>query len=410
MYFSFILLFISTIFASPDFSVVVIAGSVSGAIIGLAFMLANILSNPALEGWAKAEFGEFVIGAITVVLVYALTKGSLALLPALTGNINVDDYLLQKTNEYKQALFSDAEDMIRVSHRVAKLSSFYYTRTSGLFFYFGKMDAPFMGIGGIRTPLMTLADGIVRALMIYDGFYMLHLFFSGLSDFLFTIGFALRIIPFTRKSGALLMAVGFAGAVIFPWMFYFATYLHDTIVDEMAKEGKSIHSLLTSDDLYKLNLHLSDWILEICSNKWIRWLTAITEIGWWAIVCPVFCAIFCVTALIGWAHCFISCVLPITGWCFTGVSTPLYALYQHAMMITGSIASINAVNSVKSAGIDPSVVYDIVMNKLILPVSLSTSLAIGEFVFVCAMTILSVRSLSEAFGGDISIIGFGRLI
>ncbi len=406
----FILLFISTVFASPDFSVVLAAGLASASIIGLAFMLANALNNPALEGWAKAEFGEFIIGAVTVVLVYALVKGSLASLPLLTGSTNVDQFLLQKTNDYKQGLLSDAEDMIRVSHRVAKLSSFYYTLTSGLLLYFGKMDAPFMGIGGIRAPLMALADGIVKAIMIYEGFYMLYLFFSRLSDFLFTIGFALRIFPFTRKAGALLMAIGFAGAVIFPWAFYLSTYFHDTIVNQMVGEGKSIHSLLTADDLYKLDLQLPGWIEEICSNEWIRWLTSITEFGMWALVCPIYCTVFCASATFFFPICYAGCIPPVVGWCMAGFSTMLYLGYQYAMMLLGSTAALSAVSRIKSLGFDSSLIYEIVMKKLVLPVSLGTSLAIAEIVFVAGVTILSIRSLSEAFGGDLNIIGIGRLI
>jgi hypothetical protein len=405
------LLFVSTLFsANIDWSLVGAGGLLGSVVIGVVFMLSHLLQNPYLTAWSKDELKEMLSAIFLITIITSLTTGSNTLLSALTGSNNVQAFIQSKCDDYFTNLSGDLAVYISIGSRLARLSSFYYTATTGFMFYFGKNDAPFMGMGGLREVMSHVGDGIIQGMAIYQFIPLLTFIFTEMGFFTLSLGFALRLIPVLRGAGAVLIAIGFAFAVIYPWMVYVAFNVHDTIVNELAESGTSIHSLITAGELERLNLHIPSSIKKTCGGGFWRWLISISEIGFWAIVCPPFCVATCIGTGPAFPSCFASCMMPFTGLCMAGFSTPLYYKLQLALMVMGTFAARSATNAIKHGIGDPSLYYDIVMHHFVIPVQRATFLALAEFVVPLAITVLSIRSLSEAFGGPLHIVGLSKLV
>ncbi len=402
-----LLLLTSLSFASIDFSLVIAGALISGVILGLAFSLAFATGNPSLEGWAKVELSETISAFLIIALVYGAVNSSNPILLSLTGKSNlkdVRDYILTKCDTYLESAKSDAKTTLRVAHRVSQISSFYYSITTGYAIYFSKMMAPFMGIGGLRSKLYSLMQGLSEVILVYETIKYLAVMLTSLSDILFSVGFALRLIPFTRKLGATLMAFGFAGAVVFPWVFFLSAEIRDKIEDYANNNAMPIHHQLTSEDLENFKLNLPGWVEDVCENQYIRWLLSITEFGWWLLICPAYCAITCA----GFPGCFVPCVEPIVGWCFS-ITTHYYYLAQALAMRAGAMAGIYTTAQLKHQ-LSSGRMFDLVIKKLFFPVSRGIVLALAQSLFIAGTTILSIRALSEAFGGSVAVIGLSKLV
>lgn len=418
-----------------------IAGVLGGAIIGLLYMLSKVFQDASLEAHAKELLRELAAGAVVVFVVYCLVFGSLDLLPILTGQPDVGAIVVDKLDNYTEALAKDYEMAIKVTNRVGMVSSYFYSRTLGYIFYFGAMQSPYQGMAGLRIALTHLANEMGNGIMMYETMKMLQYFFSAISSLIFAIGFALRMIPFTRKAGGMVMAIGFAAAVLYPYAVYLATLLHDQIISDAESGGVKIHSQVTAGDLDKITLDLPDFLVEVCTNDFIRIFTSLNEWGWWAIICIPYCTILLVSCisiamstcaaeasacLVGYAACyaacfipqlsscysqFYNCIVPVFGTCWNTISYRFYTGVQAAFVLASTIAAVTASKQIEGAiGGNVGEIYDIVMQRLVLPVSAAAALPVMEAVFVGIIVIVGARALSGIFGGEIQIAGLGRLV
>lgn len=438
-------------FAAPlspsDLVPACIAGLLAAGIIAIMFMLAKFLQDAQLEASAKDMLREVIAGVVVVAIVFAIASGAIAMMPALTGqsSASVDTIVVGKIGDlnsgYIGNLTADFETAIRVSNRIGMISSYYYSRTLGYIFYFGAMQSPFQGMAGLRISLTHLSNEIANGIIIYETIKMLYYFLSSISGLVFAIGFALRIVPFTRKAGGMVMAIAFAAAVLFPYATYLSTLLHDQIILDAASQNVKIHSQITPADLDKITLKLPSFLVEMCTNDFIRVFTALNEWGWWAIICIPYCTIILVATLIaaaaqcaasaasclvGYAACyaacylpqaseayasFASCIVPIYGNCWESISYPLYNGVQSAFTLASTIATTVAAKSIEGQiGGNVGEIYDIVVQKLVMPVSAAAAMPAMEGVFIGGIVIAGARSLSGTFGGDIQIVGLGRLV
>lgn len=395
-----------------------IAGALGGAIIGLLYMLSKAFQDPSLEAHAKELLRELAAGAVVVFIVYGLVFGSLDLLPILTGQPDVGSIVVDKLDGYTEALAKDYEMAIRVTNRVGMVSSYFYSKTFGFIFYFGAMQSPYQGMAGLRIALTHLANEMGNGIIMYETMKMLQYFFSAISSLIFAIGFALRMIPFTRKAGGMVMAIGFAAAVLYPYAAYLATLLHDQIISDAESGGVKIHSQVTAGDLDKITLDLPDFLETMCTNDFIRLLASLNEFGFWLVFCTPFCAIFCaitcIGATVGWAACFANCFWacwpPFYGWCWD-ISNNIYSGLMMAFQVATTIAAVAASKQIEGAiGGNVGEIYDIVVQRLVLPVSAAAALPVMEMVFVGIIVIAGARALSGIFGGEIQIAGLGRLV
>jgi hypothetical protein len=401
-----------------------IAGVLASAIIGVLYMLAKFSEDAPLEAHVRELLQELVSGAVVVGIVYAVVVGSIDLMPTLVGQsqASMDTIVMEKIGDlnsgYMGNLTYDYEIAIKVANRIGMVSSYYYSKTLGYIFYFGTMQSPYQGMAGLRISLTQLANELGTGLLIYETIKMLYYFLTNISYMVFGIGFALRIIPFTRKAGGMVIAIGFAAAVLYPYATYLSTVLHDQIIQEAANNNVAIHSQILSGDLDKISLDLPGILVTLCTDDFIRTFTALNEFGWWLIICTPLCIIQCVGqcagTLWGFAACFAACFFlqcwpPIFGTCWN-ISYNVYNGVQAALTLASSVAAVAVGNRLAGSVGDPGGMYDIVVGKLIMPVSAAAALPIMESVFIGGIVIAGARSLSATFGGDIQIVGLGRLV
>lgn len=387
----------------------------AASIVGIAFMASQFLQNPSLEAWARSEAKEYMIALATVVIVsVAVSASANAIVGSITGYSDQSTLISGITAKYATIegdLTDDYEEIIRVTNRLGELTSYSYTKTLSAFVVaFGTSSAPFLGGSGLMQSLTVLAGSVSNGILIYEAMVLfLRFFYNSSIDFLLPVAFVFRLIPFTRRIGGTLIALALSGIFIYPFSMVLAATLHDNIGVE--------HSLITDAELDAMTLKLPNTLTELCTNDYIRTFTALNELGWWALICPAYCAItwasYCASAGPYWAACFWPsfeyCVMPISGYCYMTVSL-YYQLVQFGLMMASTAVLVSASKSIALTSTDAAAIFDTVMNHLIIPVSHAATVPIMEAVLVGALTITGAKGLSAALGGDMAIVGLERML
>ncbi len=117
-------------------------------------------------------------------------------------------------------------------------------------------------------------------------------------------------------------------------------------------------------------------ISSCCSSKWTQWIYS-------------------------------TCLPPVSGKCWNHITYPWYNSVQMAFMTLSSNALLSSAASVSST---PEEVYNIVMNKHVLPVSRGTAFPLMEIIFIGLVGFTAMKDLNALFGGDLYIAGLSRLV
>lgn len=438
----FVLPLVSAQAGTNYYGMVPVAALLAASIVAVAYMLSHLLQNSQMESWAKIEWKELVIAGITVALAYSAISVSQGAILGATAGYYSESALVSsieaKFNSMTANFTNDYYHVIKTGHRLGMLSSYFYTKAGGYIFNFGVSNSPYIGVGGGLLQTVTiLAGNLSTGILIYHTMVLfLKFFFSTAITYILPLGLALRLIPFTRSIGGTLIGLALAGIFVYPFAMVFAAEIHDSI-------GIG-HSQLTSDDFESMRLKLSSFLVELCTNDYIRIFTSINEWGWWLIICIPYCAIeYAVnmaTCSANYGLCTIPCTGPQAGLCLTACTTvyttcqetafttfdlcwpPItglcwdysYQFYndvQKALMNAASVVLVTSSGDISNAmGANGGELYDIVMDKLVIPVSGASAVPIMEGVFVGALTIVGARALSSALAGEMSIPGLERLI
>lgn len=403
-----LLALVSLAFAEGEYAIVSVAAMLAVFIVAIGYMASQYLQNPQLELWAKNEWKELIIAGLTVGLAYAAimlyTGQILGLTTGYADQSTLISEVEQKFLKFEQNLSTDYRHAIKVANRLGMLASYSYTATGGYIFYIGQMNGPFVGTSGLMQEVALLTGNLSNGILVYEAMVLFMRFFSYASFVLIMpVGMALRFIPPTRKMGGTLMALALAGIFIFPFAMALVANIHDNI--------KVTHSKITPVDLEKITLKLPNTLSELCTNDFIRFFTAINEWGWWAAICFIFCPIWAAPCMYAYAACYAYCIMPVTGYCWNTVSYPFFNGVQTAYQLATSILLVSAAQDItNTVGPDATVLYHIVMDKLVIPASTAASVPIMEAVLVAALTIVGARSISGALGGEIAITGLERLV
>ncbi len=421
------------------------AGLVAAGVLAITYMVSKFGEDSQLEAWVKMELQELITAGVVVSIVYAFVLGSNVVLPALTGTADPGCAAINGDgsgpgiNAAIDKLVVDYKDTIRVANRLGMVSSYFYTKTMGFIFYFGTMAAPYQGMGGMRLALTQLSNTLSNGIIVYETIKVMYAFFTNpaIYEALFSLGFALRMLPFTRKVGGMLIALGVAAIILFPYSMYVVNKLHNQIENDAlsATSTVKLHSQVTAGDLDRINLKLSSFLTTMCSNDFIRIFTSLNEWGWWAVFCTPYCLVISATdVLIPWmsqcpsyvlpaaiAACiarawaeffsyFAECMIPIDGMCWP-ISYSIYNGIQTAFQLASSIALVTSSKQIEGAiGGNVTEIYDIVMVKLVGPVGLAASMPLMEAGLIGIIVMAGARGLSDVFGGDVQIAGIGRLV
>lgn len=404
-----LLVFFSLSFAATvDYSIVPTSAMIAVFLVGGAYMFSQLLQNSQLEAWSKSEWKELILAGITVSLVLAAVSavGMEQILATITGYQSSNSFINAVENRFQgftNNLTTDYIHTIKVANRLGMVSSYSYTRAGGYIFYFSQLSGPFVGTSGLMQSLAILAGNLSNALMVYQAMLIfLKFFFNTSIEIILPIGLAMRFIPFTRRVGGTLIALALAGIFIYPFSMVLVAEIHDNIGVQ--------HSQLTPTDLEKFTMNLPSSLTELCTNDFIRFFTSFNEWGWWLTICLPYCKLHCAAS--AEPTCFNLCFTPLSGICWNAISFPFFNLVQTTLLVSTSIVQVAEAQHITNAlnGGNIGIMFDIVTNKLVIPVGNAASVPIMEAVLVAALTIVGARSISAALGGEIAIVGLERLV
>ncbi|MBU0586338.1 hypothetical protein KJ780_02405, partial [Candidatus Micrarchaeota archaeon] len=410
------------LFQISNYGIVGIAGMLTVLLIALLYMVSQYIQSPQLEGWARAEIRELIIAGITISIILSATVFSTgAITQVLTGKdpVNLISDVDGAFTVFKTALMNDYQDLVKIANRLGLIIAYTYSASIGspvyIAIFFGNTTTPYMGGSALMQQLSVLAGSIANGIMIYSAMTLFMKFFYYLSsDFILPIGLALRFIPFTRKIGGTMIGLALAGLFVYPIAMALVAELHTNIA-----LTTPLHSQMTSADFAKLELNLPSYLTMFCTNDFIRMFVNINEFGWWFILCTPIClayaAIAASSCATGYAACFATffwaCWQPFYGSCWQIVAGYFYPGVQTALFVTSTVAAIvQSEHLANIAGRNLDALFDIIMDKFIIPVSRATAIPVMEAVLVGGLTIVGARALSAVLNGEVAISGLERLI
>ncbi len=201
-------------------------------VIAIALALGIGFHRPEWEAWAKTEFyltlaGLFMIGIIVFIATFSC---SVSVSMAGGDPFKISDKYLNTLITRK--MVPSVLTFFDMSFAAQKWSSILIGVASC---QMGVCLAPFAGYSGIAYNLDTLA-GLVTPITASLLFQKLALGFIKETMFLYVlpIGFLLRVFPYTRDAGAMMIALAMGFYIVFPLTYVFDKVVMDTVEKDFA--------------------------------------------------------------------------------------------------------------------------------------------------------------------------------
>ena len=398
----FLLLLLGLSSAATDFTAIVPVTAVIVAILlAIMSMLATALSLPSLQAWVKTELRELIAGVLLVVIIYGLFIGAKDLTAAITGTgdyINyseqiIIDIITNDSHGYDRAY----TDIIRAGSKI-RIASSYAPYVVIPIPYVSVMysDAPLAGAGVLINPLMAATQGLSNNILLFEAVLLLiKVSAVAVPAVLLPIGFALRIIPFTRATGNTVIAVSIAAIVFLPFSVIIIDQMHKAITYPAAR--------LSSSNLTDLDF-MADYGGQaglvmgqiLCGSKVIRTVLSLNEFGFSFLTCfpllvypPAFLG--CWNNMIGWLY---EKIISVMQWVNVGV--------------TGGSLAVIYIESAAGEGY-ASRAYD-VLYPFLKQVNNLIVLGYLDIALMGIITVTGARSVSAVLGGEWYLAGIQRLV
>lgn len=200
------------------------------ALLGLSWMAADLFNAPQLKAWVKAEIKELIAAGLVLLIVYSIFFGTNTFTKILTGEDNYQDYAVDRLYEFRAQYIPVLDDLTVAQHYLGLLTGYTYSFAVPAFFVtFSTIQSPHTGAVPLSTMASQANTAVVNGLFLYSGIIVLLKFLVSSVDYFLPLALALRIIPFTRKTGATLIALCIGAAVLFPTAIIVAAELHGQI-------------------------------------------------------------------------------------------------------------------------------------------------------------------------------------
>ncbi|VVC04858.1 Uncharacterised protein [Candidatus Bilamarchaeum dharawalense] len=375
-----------------------IAAIVIAILLGLSYMMANMLSDPKLEAWVKTEIREFGIALITItfltvgIVVISLAgsdpsqnigkvfTGDTAYMDTATGII--DGWIGTFDTAFKYAI--EAGGKIRTASTYSPYLSIplWYVSIS-------YSTNPLSGSMLLLTPLTMAAQALTNAIFLSEGVRLIIVYCKVIVPKILLPGaFIVRLVPFTRKLGNTLIAVAIAAYIFLP--------LSVIIVDKL---NATIDPDTISPDMDTDGLNAATWIMgasaPFCQAKVVRFLLGLGDYPFALIVCLF------LLFIPGGQAVYPSCVFLVQNVVYPLIQVIFQILFTLFVILWEPI-----VMAGQKYWLDA---FDIVMpflehvNNLVL-------LTYIDMILIGILTVTGARSLSAALGGEIYMFGIQRLI
>ena len=350
-------------------------------ILAMLYMVSQMFSLPALNAWVKTEIREFIVGAIVIAIVLGVFFGTTGFVSVLTGKDNPEKAAQDAFKPVVDNLNEAYRDIIRVSQEMTLIAGYSYNFPALPLFYFTYTDlsAPYSGVGQVLSALSQTASAVSNSLMVYLSLSVLMQFFSFASLVILPFALSLRIIPFTRQLGSTLIALSIGGYILFPSAIIIVGELHNLI--EIPKPN------LSDGQISKLHMEIPAGFGAFCESD-IKWFAATGEIGW------------------GFAFCLPCSPFGCFPVCFPLVTEVIYpAIMESFQLIYGWTFYAAA----KTMDFDVGEIYD-TLAPFLQEIGNLVVISYVDTILVALITIITVKGVSTALGGEYFMAGIQRLV
>jgi len=283
-----------------------IVSLITGMVIGLGYMMGNLLNDQRIILWAKTEVFQLVISVASVILLVAvitsfcsITLVDIAALFPINFKANIEDISIY---ESAGAYFQTSSDYIHSTLKVARyhlggysilqmhslwkcgnpedwsdqgLSIFYCMFGTALGFGGGSGTSisPEAGYSIVASAVQISYNTLMFAYLSCVNYsFILGYVYRGFGFFLLPLGIFIRAMPFLRGLGSLLMTVSICFMIVYPLVlsiFYLDFLAVESVLtpefsgDFLHYEGKSISGAVGTGDYFNIfQDYLSDNVFD----------------------------------------------------------------------------------------------------------------------------------------------------
>jgi hypothetical protein len=269
--------------------VALLAVSLAFLVVALSYMLGVLFDLSNLKKWAKAEFYQACASAVLVIfLLFMMDVMVNQGFQTMIGGMNPYARAYAYLDNVQGSLYSVYTNVYTVNFPLEFLTTFtFYFNAAGLDFSpFELVLSPVVEQLHFQANVVTIA-----AISTASQRALLHLFYNvGFSLFI-PAGVLLRIFPWTRGAGGLLIALGVGLSIVYPVMFTYVSLMSENnseVQNQASQLGNSIGGFNLNDygacatnftqatDIATVQVlspqlrNASAWILGWLSGIWLK--------------------------------------------------------------------------------------------------------------------------------------------
>jgi hypothetical protein len=236
--------------------VALLAVTVAFLVVALAYMLGAFTNLEGLKKWAKAEFYQAMASAVLVVfLLFMMDVMVNQGFQTMIGGINPYKKAYYYLDGVTQSLYSIYGNVYAVDLPLEFLKSFtFYFNAAGLSYSpFELFLSPVIEQLHFQANVVTIAAIATSAQRA-----LIHFFYNtGFSIFI-PAGVLLRIFPWTRGAGGLLIALGIGLSIVYPVMFTYVALMAEN-PSEVQNQANQLGNSIGGFDLTQYNACASNF-------------------------------------------------------------------------------------------------------------------------------------------------------
>ncbi len=368
--------------------------------LSLTWLASDLFQNPQLKAWVKNELKELIVAFLVFVIVSSLFLSTNSFVELFTGEPDYQTFAINKLYGFRQQLITPlSESLVPASHYLGMMTGYTYSFPIPAFFVsFSFTSSPHSGASSLPAMISQATNALTNGIFLYTGLIVLLKFLIYAVQYILPIALALRFIPFTRKTGATLIALCIGAAIIFPTSIIFASLIHDSI-------DASVPSLDMSPIEFEIPVNISDYCSA--SDAMERWGEAITTLNIGELFHPrnaipfglaflkigemVYALIKCSLCCVADPFTFVACYFAESMVIYNLIAT----LYEIIAIATFVIPNITA----NVTGIDVIEIYEALI-PVLEGINNLMVLSIIDSLFIGIITIVGTKSISGAFGGQ----------
>ncbi len=356
-------------------------------------LLADTIQSSQLEAWFITELREFGAGLIVCVAVLGIffvsNVAATPFVTVITGEANPPAAAMQFIDTLTESTTSFYTQLMRVYHYTGIRSGIYSSFTQPLWFLSTSISvSPFSGYGQFFMPLSYASNALSNALFGLFAVRSMLDFVRVVAPGLLSLALGLRVFPFTRSLGSTLIALLIGLYIIFPTSVLFVSAFHDSLGNEVPKSSFIDETQLKTE----LSLGaIDDFSQFICKSETARFFFNGGELIFGL---PICLPLVFIPGAFGFCYTFL-----VPDFIYPGLVVLFNVAYSLSLAASGFFAE--GVGNIGSY-------YSVTQAFL---TELNNWVVLIYFYLVCIsiLTVVMVRSISGAFGGEAFIPAIQRL-